>query len=119
MAINEYHLSKESVSSVVLADEAVTRPKVDDQFIQSGSALLNLGFAAAGVETVNVTVAFAAAFPSGVSPRVIICPRDILAITWAVTSISNTGFTFSASDNVGTDYTTSQSLRIDFIAIAP
>jgi len=119
VAVNKYHLSRESVNTFALANDAVTRDKAHEQFIQSGSASLTLGFAATGVETVTASVTFATAFPSGVTPRVIICPKDILAITWAVTTISNTGFTLSASDNVGTDYTTSQTLDIDYIAIAP
>jgi len=119
MAISEYHLAKSAISTFTLADDCVTRAKTHEQFIQSGSASLSLGFTATGVETVTASVTFATAFPSGVTPHIVVCPKDILAITWAVTSITNTGFTLSASDNVGTDYTTSQTFDIDYLAIAP
>jgi len=107
MAINKYHLSKGSVDTFAAT------------FIQCGSASLSLGFSVVGVETVTATVTFATAFPTGTTPRVVYSAKDILAITHAVTAVSNTDFTISASDNVGTDYTTAQTLDIDYIAMIP
>jgi len=81
VAVNKYHLSRQSVNTFALQDDAVTREKAHEQFIQSGSATLSLPFSAAGVETVTATITFATAFPSGVIPRVIVWPKDMLAIT--------------------------------------
>jgi len=119
MAINEYHLSKESVSTFGLADDAVTRAKTDEQFIQSGSAACTFAFAATGVETQTASVTFGTAFPSGVTPKVVFSPKDNQPVTLAVTSISNTGFTLTAKDELGTDLTASITIDIDYIAIAP
>jgi hypothetical protein len=119
MAISEYHLAKSAISTFTLADDCVTRAKTHKQFIQAGSADLTLGFSAVGVEVVTATVTFATPFPSGVAPHVVYSPKVRLAITHAVISISNTGFVIQASDDLGTDYTTSKSWGVEYIAIAP
>jgi len=119
MAIHEYHLSKESVSTVILADDAVTRNKASELFIQSGSAACTFAFAATGVETQTASVSFATAFPSGVTPKVVFSPKDNQPVTLAVTAVSNTGFKLTAKDELGTDLTTSITIDIDYIAIAP
>jgi len=119
MAINEYHLSKESVSTVVLADRAVTRNKASELFIQSGSATCSFAFSVVGVETQTASVTFAIAFPSGVIPRVVFSPKDNQPVTLAVTAVSNTGFTLTAKDELGTDLTATIKINIDYIAIAP
>jgi len=103
-----------------LTKEIVSRAETSKVFIQSGTATLSLPFAATGVETVTATVTFPTAFPDGVIPHVFFTWGSIgLAITTAVTAVSNTSFEISARDNVGTDYTTSQSLTITWYAIAP
>jgi len=119
MPVCEYHLSKESVSTSVLADDAVTRAKTHEQFIQSGSATCTFDFAVAGVEAKTATVTFGTAFPSGVIPKVVFSPKNNQPVTLAMTSISNTGFTLTAKDELGTDLTASITINIDYIAIAP
>jgi len=101
-----------------IARDAVTRQKVPETFIQSGSATLTLPFAAVGVETVSASVTFPTKFPAGVVPKVAYSLKTIQPITHRVTGVSNTGFTIEASDNVGTDLTASVTVDIDWIAIA-
>jgi len=117
--IFKHRIARRSIGDQELRNDAVTRRSTSKQFIQSGSESVSLPFAAAGVETVSVSISFPTAFPTGVTPRVIITPKTILAITYRVTGITNTGFTLEASDNVGTDYTTAQTFEFAWIAIAP
>jgi len=54
-----------------------------------------------------------------VTPKVVFSPKDHQPVTLAVTAISNTGFTLTAKDELGSDLTTSITIDIDYIAIAP
>jgi len=90
--------------------------KIKKTVIQAGSATVSLGFSVTGVETVSATVTFATAFPTGVTPKVVYCVKTIQPITHRITSITNTGFTIEASDNVGTDLTASVSVDIEYVA---
>jgi len=118
MGIRRYHVEKDAVSGEEhIIDNTIPIAKLKDSEIQFGKVSLTLPFAAAGVETVSASVSFPKSFPTGKIPTVIVVPRTILAITFRVTGESETGFTLEASDNVGTDYTTSQTFDIAYIAI--
>jgi len=100
-----------------IEDGAVIAVKVADTFIQAGATSVSFGFAAAGEENVSASVTFPTAFPTGTVPQVSV---EIEGIDVGVVNISatETGFTVTARDDKGTDYTTAQTATVRWIAIA-
>jgi len=105
-----------AVTTPKMADGAVTGPKTANTFIQAGSASVSFPFAAAGVEVVSVSVTFPTSFPTGVVPQLAVEVEgpDVHVVRVVVTE---TGFTIYVSDTI-TDYATSQSAVVRWIAIA-
>jgi len=105
MGVKRYHLDRESVGKETLAKSAV----------QSGRTSVSFGFAAAGEENQSATITFPEAF--GAAPAVI---AAIEGINVGIVSISVTAsnFTVTVRDDKGTDYTTSQTATVNWIAMA-
>jgi len=104
-----------AVGTEELADESVTKAKLKKTSIQAGSASVTFPFAAAGVEDVSATISFPVAFAA--PPSVVLISCNDATINVAVTSVSATGFTVTARDSEGVDYTSSVTVTIRWIAI--
>jgi len=105
MGIKRYHLDRESVGRETMAKSA----------IQSGRTSVSFGFAAAGEENQSATVTFPEAFPAAPAVVVTIEGIDVGIVKISVTA---SGFTVTVRDDKGTDYTTSQTATVNWIAIA-
>jgi len=105
MGIKRYHLDKESVARETLAKSA----------IQSGRTSVTFGFATAGEENQSASMTFPEAFAA--APAVVVA---IEGINVGIVNISVTasGFTVTVRDDKGTDYTTSQSATVNWIAVS-
>jgi len=105
MPVKRYHLDRESVGKETLAKSA----------IQSGRTSVSFGFAAAGEENQSATITFPEAFAAAPAVAVAIEGIDVGIVRISVTA---TGFTVTVRDDKGTDYTTSQTATVNWIAIA-
>jgi len=105
MGIKRYHIGIEAVAREALAKSAV----------QSGRTSVTFGFAATGEENQSASVTFPEAF--AVAPAVVVAIEGIDAGIVNV-SVTATGFTVTVRDDKGTDYTTSQSATVNWIAMA-
>jgi len=105
MGIKRYHLDRESVAKETLAKSA----------IQSGRTSVSFGFAAAGEENQSATITFPQAFAA--APAVIVAIEGI-NVGIVNVSVTASSFTVTVRDDKGTDYTTSQSATVNWIAMA-
>jgi len=105
MGIKRYHLDRESVAKETLAKSAV----------QSGRTSVSFGFAATGEENQSASVTFPEAFAAAPAVTVAIEGIDVGIVGITVTA---TGFTVTVRDDKGTDYTTSQTATVNWIAVA-
>jgi len=105
VGIKRYHLDRESVARETLAKSAV----------QSGRASVTFGFAAAGEENQSASVTFPEAFAAAPAVAVAIEGINVGVVNISVTA---TGFTVTVRDDKGTDYTTSQTATVNWIAIS-
>jgi len=103
--IRRYHLDREAVGREILAKSA----------IQSGRTSVTFAFALAGEENRSASITFPQAFAA--TPAV---DASISGIDVGVVSITPTasGFTITVRDDKGTDYTTSQTATVNWIAMA-
>jgi len=105
MGIKRYHLDRESVAKETLAKSA----------IQSGRTSVSFGFAAAGEENQSASVTFPEAFAAAPAVAVSIEGINVGIVNVSVTA---SGFTVTVRDDKGTDYTTSQTATVNWIAMA-
>jgi len=98
-------------------DKDIVARHVANTFIQVGATSVSFGFVATGEENVSASITFPTAFPTGVVPQVSV---EIEGINVGIVNISatETGFTVTVRDDKGTDYTTSQTATVRWIAIA-
>jgi len=105
MGIKRYHLDRESVAKETLAKSA----------IQSGRTSVTFGFAATGEENQSASITFPEAF--GAAPAVAVSIEGI-NVGIVNISVTATGFTVTVRDDKATDYTTSQTATVNWIAVA-
>jgi len=105
MGIKRYHLDRESVARETLAKSA----------IQSGRTSVTFAFAAAGEENRGVTITFPEAFDN--IPAVVASVEGV-DVGIVVVTPTKTGFDIYVRDDKGTDYTTSQTATVNWIAMA-
>jgi len=115
MGIARHHLMDSSVHQEKIKDDAVTKPKISDKALQAGRTSVTFGFSIAGEENVSASITFPTAFDAAPAVSVM-----IEGINVGITSVSVTasGFTVTVRDDKGTDYTTSQSATVNWIAVA-
>jgi len=82
--------------------------------VQRGRTSVTFGFAAAGEENVSASITFPTAFAA--APVVVASIEGIDAGIVNI-SVTTTGFTITVRDDKGTDYTTSQTATVNWIAI--
>jgi len=114
-SVGTEELKDSAVTEAKLADGSVSKAKLKSTSIQSGATDVSFGFTAVGVETITASVSFPTAFAT--APTTIVITHDHPHLSLAVTAITASDFTISASDNKGTDYTASESVRVYWIAI--
>jgi len=105
MPIRRFHIAREQVNEEQIADK----------YIQSGRASVSFGFAATGEENQSASITFPTAFPAAPAVAVSIEGIDVGIVNISVTA---TGFTVTVRDDKGTDYTTSQTATVDWIAVS-
>jgi len=103
--IRRYHLDREAVARETLAKSA----------IQSGRTSVSFGFAVTGEENQSATITFPEAFAAAPAVVVAIEGIDVGIVNVSVTA---SGFTVTVRDDKGTDYTTSQTATVNWIAMA-
>jgi len=114
-AVGTEELKDAAVTEAKIADGSVSKAKLKTTSIQAGAADVSIPFAAAGVETVTATVTFPTAFAA--APTTVIITHNRPHMSLAVTAVTASNFTISASDNKGTDYTAAETARVYWIAI--
>jgi len=98
-----------------IANKELDLEKLKPSSIQRGSAGVSFPFAIAGVENVTADITFPTAFAA--APTIVLISCNVADIHVAVTAKSATGFTVTARDALGTDYTAAVSATIDWLAI--
>jgi len=108
------HIYKNSIETNDVIDGAITKEKLDPRSLQAGRTSVSFPFAVAGEENVSATITFPTAFeaPPSVAASVEGIDVGIVSITSTATD-----FTIVVRDDKGTDYTTSQTATINWIAI--
>jgi len=114
-AIQDEHIKKGEVGTEELADGAVTKAKISETALQCGRTPVSLPFAAAGEENVSVSITFPTAFAAAPVVTVAMEGADVGIARIAVTA---SDFTVTVRDDKGTDYTTSQTAWVNWIAVA-
>jgi len=115
MGISRHHLMGSSVHQEKIADDAVTKAKIADKALQAGRTSVSFPFAVAGEENVSASVTFPTAFDAAPAVSVMVEGIDVGVASVSVTA---SGFTVKVRDDKGTDYTTSQSATVNWIAVA-
>jgi len=105
MGIKRYHLDRESVARETLAKSA----------IQSGRTSVSFGFAATGEENQSATVTFPQAFAA---VPAVVCSIQGINVGIVVVTPTASNFSVTVRDDKGTDYTTSQSATVNWIAMS-
>jgi len=118
MGIRRYHIEKEAIEKDDIPDKEIPINKLDELAIQNGETTVSFPFAVAGVEEVTASVSFPKPYPTGVIP-IVTFNHNNPDLTVVLDSKTETGFTLRAKDNLGVDYTTAQSVVINWIAIYP
>jgi len=125
MGISQHHIDLNSIVSELikdgevkekdLGDKEITLAKLKPSSIQRGSVSVSFPFAAAGVENVTADITFPTSFDA--APTIVLINCSVIDIQVAVTAKTATGFTVTARDSEGTDYTAALSATIDYLAI--
>jgi len=115
MGIARHHIGNSSVHEEKIKDDAVTKAKIANKALQAGRTSVSFPFAVAGEENVSASITFPTAFDAAPSVSV-----EIEGINVGIASVSVTasGFTVTVRDDKGTDYTTSQTATVNWIAVA-
>jgi len=98
-----------------IANEAISFQKLNPGSIKRGSASVSFPFAVAGVENVTADITFPQAFAA--TPTIVLINCSVIDLQVAVTAKTATGFTVTARDSEGTDYTAAVTATIDWLAI--
>jgi len=115
VGISRHHIDLEAIAEELIASEAITKDKLKKKSIQSGSTSVTFPFAAAGIENVSADITFPVSFDA--APTTILISCSVIDIQVAVTAITTTGFTVTARDSEGTDYTAGVAAAIRWLAI--
>jgi len=105
-----------AVGTAEVVDGAVTWAKLASTSIQRGSTTVSFPFAVTGIETVSATITFPTPFPA--APTVIIVNARTAELNVCAGTRTSLSFAVLARDSEGVDFTTAQSVVIDWIAIA-
>jgi len=105
VGIKRYHLDREAVGREALAKSA----------IQSGRTTVTFAFSVTGEENRSATITFPEPFAA---PPAVSVEIEGTYVGVAYISVTATGFTVSVRDDKGTDYTTSQTAIVNWIAMA-
>jgi len=98
-----------------IANKELDLEKLKPSSIQRGSASVSFPFSIAGVENVTADITFPTAFAA--APTIVLINCSVIDIQVAVTAKTASGFTVTARDSEGTDYTAAVSATIDWLAI--
>jgi len=115
MGIARHHIGNSSVHTEKINDDAVTKAKIANKTLQAGRTSVSFPFAIAGEENVSASVTFPTSFDAAPSVSVMI---EGINVGIASVSVTASGFTVTVRDDKGTDYTTSQSATVNWIAVA-
>jgi len=105
MAIRRWHLDRKSVGRETIANTA----------LQCGRTSVSFGFAATGEENQSASITFPTTFAAAPAVTAAIEGIDVGIVNISVTASS---FTITVRDDKGTDYTTSQTATVNWIAVA-
>jgi len=103
MGVRRYHVARKAVAKEHLKD------------IQSGRTSVTFAFAATGEENQSATITFPTAFAAAPAVVVSIEGIDVGIVSVTVTA---SNFIVEVRDDKGTDYTTSQTATVNWIAVA-
>jgi hypothetical protein len=103
------------ITTSEIQDGAITKAKAAASFIQCGRTSKTFAFAATGAENQSASITFPTAFAA--APAVVACVEGIDAHIVKI-AVTATGFTITVRDDAGTDYTTSQTATVNWIAVA-
>jgi len=112
--VRRWHLERESVHDEHIPSGEIALGKLKSSDIQYGKASVTFPFTLTGEENVSATITFPKAFAT--APLVVVSVEGI-DVGIVNISVTTTGFTITVRDDKGTDYTTSQSATIHWIAI--
>jgi len=118
MGIRRYHIEKDSIERDDVLSEAIDIYKIDTLTLQTGRTTVTFPFSATGVEEVTASISFPKSYPTGKVPCVVFSHSHI-DISVRLDSITETGFTLRAKDNLGVDFTAGVSVTVNWIAIYP
>jgi len=112
--VRRWHLEKESVHDEHIPASEISLGKLKASDIQYGKTSVTFPFAAAGEENGSATITVPKAFAA--APLVVV---SIEGINVGIVNVSATtsNFTVTVRDDKGTDYTTSQTATVHWIAI--
>jgi len=113
-AVRDWHVPSGELAGTKLKDNTTPFAKLTDADVQCGKASVSFPFAAAGEENVSVTVSFPKAFAT--APLVLVAIEGIDVGIVGVSS-ATASFTVTVRDDKGTDYTTSQTATVHWLAI--
>ena len=114
-AIFDDHInSNADIDGSKLKDDSIPFGKLSSSTIQAGKTEVSFGFSATGEENVSASIDFPTAFDS--APVVVACVEGI-DVGIVNISVTASGFTITVRDDKGTDYTTSQTATVHWIAI--
>jgi len=115
MGIRSYHVERNAVKSQHIAPNEIDKTDVAPTFLQSGRTSVSFPFAATGEENVSATISFPKAF--AVAPAVA-CTIGGIDVGIVRLVVGTGTFTIYVRDDKGTDYTTSQTATVNWIAAA-
>jgi len=103
MGVRRYHVERKAVAKEHLKD------------IQSGRTSVTFAFAVTGEENRTATITFPEPFAK--DPAVV-CSISGIDVGIVRVGVSTTEFSVTVRDDKGTDYTTSQTATVNWIAVA-
>jgi len=113
-AVRNWHVASGEIEGTKLKDDSTPLAKLLSSDVQYGKTSVSFPFAATGEENVSATISFPKAFAA--APLVVAAIEGIdVGIVNIATTASN--FTITVRDDKGTDYTTSQTATVHWIAI--
>jgi len=115
MGVRSYHLDRQAVRKEHVAGEAVEKGDIAKKYIQAGRTSVTFAFAATGEENQSASITFPTAFDAAPAVAAAIEGIDVGIASITVTA---SGFTVKVRDDKGTDYTTSQTATVNWIAVA-
>jgi len=115
MGVRRYHIERESVDTGALRKEAVTKQKISPKALQCGRTVTTFPFSAVGEETVNATIPFPKAFDA---PPAVVAAIEGIDVGIVRISVTTTSFSIHIRDDKGVDYTSGQTITVDWIAVA-